>query len=166
LVVPLKQSARNATTSTIAPVLTSAPVFATAAFVGHSFAPADADVVSCVVGTLRAAGFQVETGQRPATAKVSDKVRRLLEAQSIFVGIFSRRDKVAKKKEWNTSAWVIDEKAYALALGKKLILLKEDGVSSIGGIQGDYEYIEFSKDRLHELPPLLLGLFVLSTGFR
>jgi hypothetical protein len=155
LVVPLKQLARNAPLATAVPLAPTA--FAATAFVGHSFVPADADVVTCVVGALRAAGFQVETGQRPAAEKVSDKVRRKIEAQSIFVGIFSRRDKLPRKKEWNTSPWVIDEKAYALARGKKLILLKEDGVASIGGIQGDYEYIEFTKARLHELPATLLS---------
>jgi hypothetical protein len=46
---------------------------------------------------------------------------------------------------------VIDEKAYALAKGKRLILLRESGVQSIGGIQGDYEYIEFVRTNLVDL---------------
>jgi len=54
------------------------------------------------------------------------------------------------KEEWNTSAWVIDEKAHAQALGKKLVLLKETGVGNIGGLQGDYEYIEFDRNQLHK----------------
>lgn len=166
LVIPLKQLARNAPLGIQAsPTPTAA--FAATVFVGHSFAPADTSVVECVVRTLRAAGFNVETGQRPAAEKVSDKVRRKIEAQSIFVGVFSKRNKLPRKVEWDTSPWVIDEKAYALALGKKLILLKEDGVSSIGGIQGDYEYIEFTKARLHELPASLLSVFAMSPqGFR
>lgn len=56
----------------------------------------------------------------------------------------------------------IDEKAYAYAKEKILILLKEDGVGSVGGIQGDYEYISFSRDALHDLGPKLLQLFEIS----
>jgi hypothetical protein len=43
-------------------------------------------------------------------------------------------------------------------------LLKEDGVNSIGGIQGDYEYIEFSRDALEEVVISLIKLFSLSNA--
>jgi hypothetical protein len=49
-----------------------------------------------------------------------------------------------------------DEKAYASR--KKLILLVE-GVESIGGIQGDHEYIEFNRDKLAQAIIALLQLF-------
>lgn len=66
--------------------------------------------------------------------------------------MFSRREQLTPKS-WSTSGWVIDEKAYALAHDKKLVLLKEEGVDNIGGLQGDYEYIEFSMSDVAE--PLL-----------
>ncbi|HEV8595762.1 MAG TPA: hypothetical protein VGR51_09560, partial [Thermoplasmata archaeon] len=59
------------------------------------------------------------------------------------------------------SPWLIDEKAFAVAKNKRLILLKEDGVNSIGGLQGDYEYIEFSRNRLNELVVSLVQVFEL-----
>ena len=79
----------------------------------------------------------------------------------------SRRDRVGalspeiecRKQEWTTSLWVIDEKAYAVGKQKKLILLKEQGVGSIGGIQGDYEFIEFTRDALSLLVVRLLQVF-------
>jgi len=78
----------------------------------------------------------VETGARPKADRISEKVKQLIDQQLIFVGIFTRRDKIARKAEWTTSPWVIDEKAYAVGGNKKLVLLKESGVGSIGGIQG------------------------------
>jgi hypothetical protein len=57
---------------------------------------------------------------------------------------------------------VIEEKAYAVAKRKKLVLIKEDGISSIGGIQGDYEYIEFRRDQLHALVFKIIGLFAIN----
>jgi hypothetical protein len=75
------------------------------------------------------------------------------------VGIFTRRQRIARKPEWTTSAWVVDEKAYALAKEKKLVLIKEVGVQSIGGIQGDYEYLEFEREEIAELLIKLVQLF-------
>jgi hypothetical protein len=42
------------------------------------------------------------------------------------------------------------------------VLLKEVGVDSIGGIQGDYEFIEFSRERLQDAILRLLQLFSFS----
>lgn len=129
-------------------------------FVGQSFALNDKLVNQCVRDTLTALGVKVVTGDEPKAGSISGKVKRLIEDQSFFVGVFTRRDKVARKKEWTTSAWVIDEKAYALGLRKRLVLLKEQGVVSIGGIQGDYEYIEFSRDQLQALVLRLVQLSI------
>jgi hypothetical protein len=135
--------------------------FRATAFVGHSFAPKDAAIVRCVTDALEAIGVQVVTGEKPKADRISNKVKTSIEDQHIFVGIFTRRDKLAGKKEWNTSTWVIDEKAYA-SRNKKLILLKEAGVESIGGIQGDHEYIEFSRERFGEAVVALLQVFRLT----
>jgi len=166
LVIPLKQYVRNNPRPVAGATVAQTP-FDSTAFVGHSFAPADSRVVEFVVNTLTAAGIAIVTGEKPTTDRLSEKIQRRIEAQGIFVGIFSRRDKTPGKDEWNTSTWVIEEKAYAFALKKKLILIKENGVVSIGGIQGDREYLEFSRSQLHDLGPRLLGLFIVSPmGFR
>jgi hypothetical protein len=163
VVLPVKQSrGRNVN----APAASS-PEQASAvrtAFVGQSFAPKDKRVNQCVRETLTALGVKVVTGDEPKAASISEKVKRLIEDQSFFVGVFTRRDKVARKQEWTTSAWVIDEKAYALGLRKRLVLLKEQGVVSIGGIQGDYEYVDFSRDELETLALRLIQLFDLTNN--
>lgn len=169
LVIPLKQS-RERVTQAITTLVPVAPIpvvsmqqasepFRAAAFVGYSFAPSDKLVVDCVIETLVSLGIKVVTGEKPRAERISDKVKRLIEDQHIFVGVFTKRDKISRKKEWTTSPWVLDEKAYALGKGKKLILLKEVGVGSIGGIQGDYEFIEFSRDTLHTVPTRLISMF-------
>jgi hypothetical protein len=141
--------------------------FLPTAFVGYSFAPTDKIVIDCIIETLTSIGIKVVTGEKPKAEKISEKVKKLIEEQYLFVGIFTRRDKIAHKKEWTTSPWVLDEKAYALGRGKKLILLKEQGVQSIGGIQGDYEFIEFSRDAFEKVPSRLIGMFEISiSGLR
>jgi hypothetical protein len=132
---------------------------ATKAFVGQSFAAADDAVNGTVKNFLASMGIQVITGEQPAARSVSEKVKARIESADIFVGIFTCREKLAKRGEWSASAWVIDEKAYAIALEKKLVLIKESGVQSIGGLQGDYEYLEFDRARLQDLVLALLQTF-------
>ena len=146
------------------PPTTPAPTLVHSAFVGQSFDTADEPVNKCVSDTLAALGLKVVTGEKPKAELVSTKVKRLIDEESIFVGVFTRRDKIVGKPEWTTSTWIIDEKAYALGKQKRLILLKEQGVSSIGGIQGDYEYIEFSRTALESLTVRLIQLFELTNN--
>jgi hypothetical protein len=171
LIIPLKQARGEADAAPQLP--TPAPKlplqrqtladtsWESSAFIGHSFAPVDKPVAECVSQCLTAIGVSVQTGERPRADRISDKVKRLIDSQYLFVGVFTRRDKVARKQEWTTTPWVVDEKAYAVGKSKKLILLKEEGVGSIGGIQGDYEFIEFSRDRLEHLAIRLMQLFEL-----
>ena len=163
IVVPLKRTGNSTVSTPMAPPSPSL----SGAFLGHSFDAGDRRVVDCVRQSLEAIGIPVTTGERPRADRISDKVKRFIDAQPVFVGLYTRRDKVARRKEWTTSPWVIEEKAYAAAMGKRLVLLKEEAVSSIGGIQGDYEYIEFSRDLLENLVLRLLNIFAISNaGFR
>lgn len=171
VLIPLKQAqaqpavvnvAVEAVAGQIAPEIFEAIVidaFSPNAFVGHSFLDPDKLVVQCVLDTIASLGIAYVTGEKPKANRISEKVKRLIENQHLFVGVFTKRDKIDAKDEWTTSTWVIEEKAYALAKGKKLVLLKEKGVGTIGGIHGDYEFIEFSRDSLHELPIKIVQLF-------
>jgi len=115
------------------------------AFVGHSFADEDRDVVDKLKQFLTKLGVKCDSGVRPEPRGVSDKVRERINAAELFVGIFTRRDK-KEDGTFSTSAWTIEEKATALAAGKKLLLFVEDGVTEFGGLQGDYEYVRFDRD--------------------
>ncbi len=163
VIVPLKQilTTKDDNLSTISkigspPMATNSPL---TAFVGQSFLSSDFIVNECVKQGLETIGIKVITGEKPKADTISAKIKNSIDDADFFVGIFTKRDKIARKNEWTTSLWVIDEKAYAVGKGKKLILFKENGVNTIGGIQGDYEYLEFSRDRLQEMLVKLLKLF-------
>lgn len=171
LIIPLKQARRQAAAVAQAsvaqiPVATSSvsrEEFRSTAFVSHSFEPSDEEIAQTIIETLRSIGITVVTGEKPKAERISEKVKKRIDDQHLFVGVFTRRKKIARSKEWTTSPWLIDEKAYAVGKGRRLVLLREGGVDSIGGIQGDYEYIEFSRDRLHNAAVALLKLFSLTT---
>jgi len=163
IVVPLKQAQSQGPSSLSRRVMAPKKEdFSATAFLGHSFAADDKIVVDCVRDTLETIGIRVTTGERPTNKSVSEKVKRRIEGQHIFVGLFTRREKIAGKKRWAASPWIVDEKAYALGKGKELILLKEDGVDAFGGLQGDQEYLEFTRDRLDFLVRRLILLFDVS----
>lgn len=128
-------------------------------FVGKSFADSDAKLNGAIERLLKALGLEVVTGEKPRAEMVSRKVRERIDQCDVFVGVFVRKDKIEGKDEWSTSPWVVDEKAYALARNRKLVLIREAGVSSIGGLQGDYEYLEFDRNKLEELMIRLVEIF-------
>jgi len=128
-------------------------------FIGQSFSDRDNAVNAIIARALRAMGLTVVTGEKPRADLVSKKVKDRIDQCDVFLGIFARRDKLEGKQEWATSPWVVDEKAYALARQKKLVLVKESGVSSIGGLQGDYEYLEFERTAMEEVVISLIEVF-------
>lgn len=152
VVIPLKQARELAPSGETSRTIDAMPFAAVrSAFVGHSFADVDKPVVQTVVRLLQAFNIRVETGERPAARSVSEKVRRRIDRCDAFVGIFARREKLSGRTAYTTSMWVIDEKAYAVGKDKKLLLIKDELVDSIGGLQGDYEYLEFNPDDVADL---------------
>jgi hypothetical protein len=128
-------------------------------FLAHSFASDDDRVNQLMRRALEAMGLRVLTGEKPRAERISEKVKRRIDASEALVGLFTRRDKFQDRDEWGTSPWLIDEKAYALAKGKKLVLLKESGVSNIGGLQGDAELVPFDRAELAEAIVRLIEMF-------
>jgi tetratricopeptide (TPR) repeat protein len=118
------------------------------AFVGHSFADDDRQIVDRVTQFLSKLGVTCESGARAEPRQITDKVMSRLLAAELFVGIFTRREP-KPNGGFGTSAWVIEEKAAAIQAGKRLLLFVEEGVEhSIGGLQGNYEYILFNRTDL------------------
>jgi hypothetical protein len=153
VIVPLKQN-RGTTATAVPKPPTPGPI--TTAFVGQSFADEDVEVNEPIKKFIEVFGFKVLTGEKPKADTISAKVKERIEEAQLFVGVFTRREKIARRPEWTASSWVIDEKAYALAKNRRLVLLKEFGVKNVGGLQGDYEYLEFRRDQLADL---LIRLF-------
>lgn len=121
----------------------------TTAFVGHSFAEEDERVVEQIKHFLSKLGVKCDSGKRPEPKGISDKVKQRIDDAELFVGIFTRHLQ-QEDGSYSTSAWIVDEKSRALAVGKRLLLFVENGVRDFGGLQGDYEYISFERDNLGE----------------
>jgi tetratricopeptide (TPR) repeat protein len=115
------------------------------AFVGHSFGEEDREIVDQIKSFLTKLGVRCDSGARPEPKGISQKILQRIRAADLFVGIFTRREK-QPDGTYTTSPWTIDEKGAAIAEGKKLLLFVEEGVSEFGGLQGDYEYVPFSRD--------------------
>jgi tetratricopeptide (TPR) repeat protein len=139
------------------------------AFVGHSFTSEDEDVV----GKFLAYFDQLEklvprfswVHARVAEPKnLADKVMSLLPDRNLFIGICTRKERVVASTrrlfqwvlvdqaqiDWKTSDWTIQEIGLALGRGLQIILLIEEGVRKPGGLQGDIEYIPFSRTHPEE----------------
>jgi hypothetical protein len=152
VIVPLKASLERDNNNSVLPVSQVIPAREPSiVFIGQSFSSNDKLVNETVYRFFTAMGFNVITGEKPQATTISKKVTDRIDQADIFVGIFTRRDKIENKKEWSTSPWVIEEKVYAYVKRKKLILILENGVGSIGGILGDYEYLRFNRDKLADL---------------
>ena len=163
VIVPLK-SRRNSQTSNVSDLTIAASTLGVkrnsdTVFIGQSFSSSDKEINDIIQRFFVALGLTVLTGEKPKSGSVSKKVKERIDKAGLFVGIFTKRDKLEGKQKWTTSSWVIDEKAYAVAKNKKLFIIRESGVDSIGGLQGDYEYLEFDRDAMADLLVRLLEMY-------
>lgn len=138
------------------------------AFVGHSFAEADEAVVTTFLDyfdQLKSLlpAFDWVHARAAEPTELATKVLGLIEGRNTFIGICTNRERVVDNERlrksvltgrrsatendlrWKTSDWVIQE--IGLAIGRKmsLIMLLEEGCRRPGGLQGDLEFIPFSR---------------------
>ena len=73
---------------------------------------------------------------------------------------FASGSLTAKKSDfkWKTSDWIIQEIGLAIGRGMKIILLVEENTKSPGALQGNLEYIEFSRNAPEKCFDRLLGM--------
>lgn len=152
------------------------------AFVGHSYRREDKFVVDEIINCLKQVSqlhpnFSWVHAEDPEPSMVDEKVLRLFEGKNLFIGIctmsefavdrddithgwFRRFQLVAaeSKFERKASDWVLQE--IGIAIGRKMdvILLVEDGVRRPGSLQGNLEYISFSRTAPSECLNKLLGM--------
>ena len=108
-------------------------------FLSHRFA--EEDYVSGLVRLLEGSGFEVITG-RSSNTYVSRSVIDRIRQASFFICLMTRAD-AKTDGTFTTSPWLLEEKGGALAFGKPLVLMVEEGVSDFGGLQGDWQRIHF-----------------------
>lgn len=142
------------------------------AFVGHSFAKQDAEVVEQFLKFFDTIaklgiGFSWDHAQDAEPKEVAAKVLELIEDKNTFIGICTKKELVIDRdrlqrpmfrKEkfvsdetnyyWKASDWLIQEIGLAIGRRLKIILLVEAGIRSPGNFQGNLEYIEFDRNSL------------------
>jgi hypothetical protein len=109
-------------------------------FISYSFG--DNELVGSLIRLLKRAGFEVATGAS-ANKFVSQAILDRIESSCFYVSVMTRHDKKADGT-FTTSPWLHQELGAARAFKKHFILMVEDGVTDIGGIQGDWQRIHFT----------------------
>lgn len=144
------------------------------AFVGHSFTASDEVVVRKFTDYFDALAqshpqFSWEHAESAEPRILTDKVLRIIADKNTFIGICTRKERVAQPVSllpltfrpdywklkrtavaWKTSDWIIQEIGLAIGKGMNVILLVEEGIRDPGGLQGDIEYISFRRESPEE----------------
>ncbi len=152
------------------------------AFVGHSFTPDDAGLVDAFLRYLTAISemhpsFTWQHAERAEPRVIDEKVLGLFSDKTLFIAICTRKERVISSSalqpaflrpgrliadedafDWKTSDWIIQEIGLAIGLGLPVVLLVEDGVRSPGGLQGNLEYIVFTRNAPEKTFPKLLEM--------
>jgi hypothetical protein len=152
------------------------------AFVAHSFTQEDAGVVDVILKCLNRVAelhprFSWDHAEHPEPSLVDAKVLTLISDKNLFIGICTRKERVVSQSslssnwflsssfmgkksdfQWKTSDWIIQEIGLAIGKGMKIILLVEENTKSPGALQGNLEYIEFSRNTPEKCYDKLLGM--------
>lgn len=91
-------------------------------------------------------GFEVLTGQ-DASGSISKSILQRISEADYHLSLLTKRSQLLEGG-YTTSPWLLEEKGVALGLGKKIVLLVEDGVTGFGQLQGDWQRIHFGPDTL------------------
>ncbi|MBX7266134.1 hypothetical protein KIF24_08940 [Micromonospora sp. Llam7] len=127
------RSLERARTGVVRPAVARGSVF-----LSYRFEEEDG-YVRGLTGLLEDQGFTVVTG-RGADGYVGAAVLNRIRGCEFFVSLMTRaRPFAGAGQKYATSAWLIEEKGAALAYRKYLVLLVEEGVDDIGGLQGDWQ---------------------------
>lgn len=107
-----------------------------------SFRFAEKEYVQGLRVLLEKNGFTVITGQ-DANTYISKSILERIKSCEFFLCLMTQSDE-KKDGTYTTSPWLLEEKGAALALGKSIVLMVEEGVNDIGGLQGDWQRIHFT----------------------
>jgi hypothetical protein len=109
-------------------------------FLSYRFA--ETEYIQGLRTLLEREGFLIFTGENSNTF-ISQAILERIKKSEFFLCLMTRADE-KKDGTYTTSPWLLEEKGAALALSKKLVMMVEDGVNDIGGLQGDWQRIHFS----------------------
>ncbi len=110
-------------------------VKAKSVFLSYRFA--ESEYVKGLTQLLEREGFSITTGQE-ANTYISQAILERIRSCEFFMCVMTRGDE-KKDLTFSTSSWLLEEKGAAIAMGKKIVLMVEEGISDIGGLQGDWQ---------------------------
>ena len=152
------------------------------AFVGHSFAHEDADVIRKFLKMLTRLSdlrpeFTWDHAEDPEPKQIVNKVLEKLDGKNLFIGICTKKERVvadnklartwfssrkligaADAFQWKASDWVLQEIGLAVGRGMDVLLLLEDGIRVPGELQGNPEHVVFSRDAPEQCFDSLAGM--------
>jgi len=108
-------------------------------FLSYRFA--EKEYINGLVKLLGQHGFQIATGEG-ANTYVSQSIVDRIRGCEYFLCLMTR-DQAKQDGTYTTSPWLLEEKGVAIAYGKPLVIMIEEGVTDFGGLQGDWQRIHF-----------------------
>jgi hypothetical protein len=103
---------------------------------------AEDDYVNGLCRLLEQNGFRIITGKATNTYISKAILNRIKECE-FFLCLMTRYEE-KKDGAFTTSSWLLEEKGAALAYGKRIVIMVEEGVADIGGLHGDWQRINFN----------------------
>jgi len=117
-------------------------------FISKSFEDNDKEINEYFENILNALNITFITAEKYAGIPIENKVEDLISKCDFLIGIYAKRYENAIKGNMLTSQWLIRETHFAKAKGAKIIILVEEGITDIGGLESDIELIHFSRSNL------------------
>jgi hypothetical protein len=114
-------------------------------FVGFGYNDRDHWIEEQVFPILRGMAFTVVHGKDMHGEILQPEVQSRIEQSDATIGFFTIREGQGEA-DFNSHMWVKDEMVYALAKGKPLVPVKEEGVKVPAGLLGDRQYIPLRQD--------------------
>jgi hypothetical protein len=115
-------------------------------FVAFGYNPRDQWIPDLVFSLIRAFGAEVVTGEQTYGSTISAVVQQRIKAADALIAFATRRDtQQLPDGTYETHRWVTDELAYALALDRPVLEVREKGVSAQRGIAADRQSIVYDE---------------------
>jgi hypothetical protein len=122
------------------------------AFIARQFRDEDTPLFAYLdESVLRPIGIQALDGRVDGIEAFRGEILRKIRAARFFVCILTHREQLSGGG-FASSVWLYQETGAAVALGKKPLILVEDGINEhfAGELQQNYEYIRFSQPTFRE----------------
>jgi hypothetical protein len=112
--------------------------------VGFGYNDRDRWIPDLVFPLIRAFGCEVVTGEEMQGEQLDDGVKQRIETSDALIGFLTRRGE-ANAGVYETHRWVVEELALAIAAERRVVEVREDGVSDQGGFAGNRQRIPYSE---------------------